>query len=462
MEDNKKENKKNSNEIKESSERLNDKDKTIEMTSDWKELKKNRNLKSPKKGKKILVFLIIVLVVLCGAAFAYFKFFRLESKDIYSLILKEYKTGVHEIMDDTIKKTNTPYIQDGQINLNSNMNDYKIFDKISLDYSLGLNLKDELMSLNFDYKEKDQNILKGDVYLKNDKIYLKSNQIYDKLLYLSEAKDAFDFKDAMSKENLENIQYLVEKSNEYLEKALEKAEYKTENAKITIKGKKTRIQKNIMIINRENINSIKNAFLSSVTNDNKFISALASLEETDQNEITKDLNSAIDEDISKDFKEMNIEIDTKLLFNTPVGIKINYDQKPVVEAVIKSNGKYNVKIYENNTTLLEGTLTVKSKNEIAFESTIENYTYNISLVTGEDMESTNFNCKITDKAGKYFDISAKSNMKFNQKISDISANKAIDISTLSSSEAETIQANLTKIFENSQLFNSLMNSELDS
>ena len=433
----------------------NNNDTVTEMTADWQKLGNSKNLKSSNRKLKILIILLLFLITLIVGPFAYFKFIKPDAKEVYNLILKEYKASINEVMNESIKNANNSYTQSGNIILDSDMNEYNMFNEISLDYSLGLDINSKSIISNIVYKEKDKDILKGDFYIKNNKLYLKSDQIYNKTLYLSDLKDVFNFEDLISIQDTKNMKYLFDKVNLSLQKALDKAKYETKYEKVAVNDKNTIVQKNIMIIDQSNANDIKNEFLNNIKSDSKLMDILAKISSENSN-LKSEIEDYIKTDITSKVESINIEIDTQIITNKVTSIKVTENNQSVIAAELKSKNSYKITAYEDDKSSFEGTLTLNNENDISFETKIDDYTYNISLITSDSADSALITCKITDKKGKYFNISLKDSIDYNNKINKISVDDAIDASTMNNNESTKLQENLSKVFESSKLLSALM------
>ncbi len=421
---------------------------TNTMTSDWRELSKNSNFKPKKRGLKILITIVVVLLALVGAGFAYLKFLKPDAQKVYGQMLQKYSSEIVKVLD---ANTNAgSFVQEGNVSIKTDMDDYSILNGISLDYSMGLDSNSKIMNANIIYKEQDKSILNADVYMQDNKIYLKSDQIYNGLLYIDEAEDD-DLNMYMSPEDVKKVDDLLEKGTKHLQKALAKATYKTERDTLSINDRKTFVQKNIMIIDKTNVNNIKNELLTSIKNDNEFLNTLKNISNEDINEIKAEIDEMIRTDASKEMEPIEMEIDTSLLTNKVLAIKLMENNESVLNAVSSGNNKYDISFAKD----LKGTLTVNNSNNVNFETKIEDYKLFMEMVTTDNKDSYNLSIKVTDPNNKYIDISMKSNTT-NKNIEKVSVDKAVDMSKLSAAEQEKISANLENVFKSSTIFGSFM------
>ena len=321
------------------------------VTADWKDVAKVSNLrhsKKMKKGPKIVLIILIIVAVLCGAAFGYYKFLKPDSQDVYGSIIKTYSNEVSKIMSDNIKKASKPYIESGSVSVETDMTTYKMLDKILLDYSIGIDPEAKTIVSDFSYKEDNKDILSGNIYVKDNKFYLESKQIYDKPLYISDASENVGLSEFTSKEDAKNMKYLTDKTSAYFKKAMLKAKYETKYGKVTANDKKVLVQKNYMTVDKTNINSIKNDILNSIKKDSEYIKILSDLTKTQTSEINKEIDEYLAEDLAADMSSLNIEIDTKLITNEIINIKIKTDNELTAKVNFVSKGVYEVSLYENN------------------------------------------------------------------------------------------------------------------
>ena len=417
------------------------------MTSDWKELSKSGNLKSSKKGLKVLIAVIILLLLVAGGVFAYFKFLKPDAEMVFTKLIKGYTSEITKVVDNSLDKNSSSYVRTGNFTFNTDMTDYKIFNGISLDYTLGMDFNSKVMSADFTYKEQDKNILAGNLYLKDKKIYLKSDQVYDKLLYLAETDEDF-FADAFSKQDIEDMKYIFKQGSIYLQNSLKKATYKTEAGSLIINGKDTKIQKNIMVIDKSNANTIGDTLLASMKNDSMFMDALKRLSDDDNS--SSKLEETIKVDSSDNFEPIAIEIDTKGITNQVVGLKLTEGASTLLNMVASSNKTYDFTLGQE----LKGTLTVNNSNDIAIDTKVEGYNVNVGLITTKSLDSYNLTVKVTDPSGKYVNASIKNNAT-NKTIPVLSIDKAVNVETMDNSEQEKLQTNLLKVFNSSKVLSTL-------
>lgn len=423
------------------------------MTADWRELSKSKNLKTKHRGLKIFLTIFIILFIFVGAIFAYFEFLKPDSQKLYDCLIKNYSSSVSKALNNTAGKNNSVYAQEGSIVFNTNIDEYKMLDGVSLTYLLGVDTNSKMMDLSLGYKENNKKVLDADLYFQNDKVYIKSDQIYDKLLFVQNDTDENDWSTTFSADAFQDIQYLFDKSSLYLRKALSNATYKTEFDKLVIKDKKRFVQKNTMIINSSNINDIKNSFINNIKNDNKFLEVLKKEYDYKDDELIKLLEEELKNDASKDFKTINIETYTMFITNKILSFNLTEGNDTLIKLISNGKKSYNVE-FENE---LKGTLTVNSSNDISFETNYENYKVFFELITTKSKDSYQIISKITDSNGKTMNISFKSGMS-SKTFKSISVEKAVDVANMNQNELAKLEENLTKVFNNSDLLKTFMSN----
>lgn len=415
------------------------------MTSDWSELSKKGNLNHRRKGLKVLISILILILIVVAAAFVYLKFFKLDSEKMYNYLFKEYSSKIiKEIKKDTDKMIGS-HTENGNITINTDMQEYKMLNGSSLDYSLELDTNSSIMNTKLTYKEKDKNIVEADIYVQDGKLYLKSNQIYNKLLYIPDT-DEISLKNNISKEDIENTQYLVEQSSLYLQKALTKAKYKTENGSLIIRGKKVRIQKNIMIIDKSNINTIKNEMVNSIKNDSRFLSIIKNIYKIEDSKISTYLEELINKDISSETEKVIVEIDTKFITNKILGFKVLENNETIVNTISTGNKTYAITIEKD----FKGEITINNSNNISLETKYKGYNIFIEIVTTDNKDAYQIVLRLTDKNGKHLNVSIKNNT-IDKEVKKVSVENAVDTSKLSENTEEIIESNLTKLIYSSEL-----------
>lgn len=448
-----------SNEIDTNNEQ-NDVQEVEQITKDWVELNQKKNLRGSHKGNKgvkLLITLLVILLLLAGGGFTYFKFFKPDAQDIYVNLVKKYGNKTSKRINDRLKRSNDSYLHEGNISIDSDMDDYKILSQLALEYSIGAEPKLNTLSSAINYKEKNKDILKGNIYIKDDKIYIKSDQISSKLLYINNKSKNNSINSLVSEKDTEDIKYLTDKINEYLQKALSKAEYKTEYGRINTGNKKVLVQKNIMSIDTTNANDIKDEFLINLRSDEKCIKTIAKYYGQDSKDIVTEINKRISE--KSKTKPLMIELDTGIINNKLASFKITEDSKERMSVINTAHNLYKIIFYDKGTESITGTVKINHENNIAIETKYKDYKYYLKLVTNSDQTNIKYDVKVTDKNDKYLTISGKNNTNYNNKIVLPKLDGATDIEKLSDSEMQEIEKNTQKIYESSDFLTSITSKE---
>ena len=444
-----------SNEIDTNNEQ-NDVQEVEQITKDWVELNQKKNLRGSHKGNKgvkLLITLLVILLLLAGGGFTYFKFFKPDAQDIYVNLVKKYGNKTSKRINDRLKRSNDSYLHEGNISIDSDMDDYKMLSQLALEYSIGAEPKLNTLSSAINYKEKNKDILKGNIYIKDDKIYIKSDQISSKLLYVNNKSKNNSVNSLVSEKDTEDIKYLTDKINEYLQKALSKAEYKTEYGRINTGNKKVLVQKNIMSIDTTNANDIKDEFLINLRSDEKCIKTIAKYYGQDSKDIVTEINKRISE--KSKTKPLMIELDTGIINNKLASFKITEDSKERMSIINTAHNLYKIIFYDKGTESITGTVKINHENNIAIETKYKDYKYYLKLVTNSDQTNIKYDVKVTDKNDKYLTISGKNNTNYNNKIVLPKLDGATDIEKLSDSEMQEIEKNTQKIYESSDFLTSI-------
>ena len=444
-----------SNEIDTNNEQ-NDVQEVEQITKDWVELNQKKNLRGSHKGNKgvkLLITLLVILLLLAGGGFTYFKFFKPDAQDIYVNLVKKYGNKTSKRINDRLKRSNDSYLHEGNISIDSDMDDYKMLSQLALEYSIGAEPKLNTLSSAINYKEKNKDILKGNIYIKDDKIYIKSDQISSKLLYVNNKSKNNSVNSLVSEKDTEDIKYLTDKINEYLQKALSKAEYKTEYGRINTGNKKVLVQKNIMSIDTTNANDIKDEFLINLRSDEKCIKTIAKYYGQDSKDIVTEINKRISE--KSKTKPLMIELDTGIINNKLASFKITEDSKERMSVINTAHNLYKIIFYDKGTESITGTVKINHENNIAIETKYKDYKYYLKLVTNSDQTNIKYDVKVTDKNDKYLTISGKNNTNYNNKIVLPILDGATDIEKLSDSEMQEIEKNTQKIYESSDFLTSI-------
>lgn len=426
-----------------------------EHSREWKDLSGMNNLHSSKrkmkKGVKVLITLIIILVLIIGGILVYFKFIKASAEDIYMGLIKDFDSDVTEQLNDEMKNTESALAQSGTISLFTNMKDYEVLNNTSLSYAMAGDAKDKSVLASVKYKENNKNVLGANIYLKDKKLYIDSKEIFSKTLVYNDIPTNSNISMGNSKDDIENAKYFVNKTNRYLENALKNAKYKTEYGKIDVNGKKALVQKNIMLIDSTSANKIKDEFLKNVKNDEKFIEILG-IANSDKEDFEKALDEMTKSDISKDIKNIKIEIDTNLITNKFLKANMLYEQEKVFEITKNKEKEYKINSYSDNKSVFEGILKIKDDDNISFETKIEDYTLVIEY--NEENDNSKVSAKIKNKNNEYFNIVSTNNTS-NAKVKKVSTSNATDISKLTEQDTGEIENNISKLLESSKVLKAL-------
>ncbi len=431
-----------------------------EITKDWVELNKSKNLRSSKKGNKIIktfIALLVVLILLIGGGYTYFKFFKPDSKATYINLVKNYSKKTSKNITNNIKKSNESYLHEGSITIDSDMDDYKMLNQISLEYSMGGSPRTNIFATTVDYKEKNKDIFKGEIYIQNDKMYIKSDQVYNKVLYYNNIIKNDNLKSITAIKETDDFEYLINKTSSYIQKALDKAKYKTAYKKINIKGKPTLVQQNIMIINPSNANEMKNEFLFDLKSDDKSIKTISKYFGQNQKDLLTEISDYISKDITKTTKKLVIELNTGILNNKLASLIIKEDGKKVLNVTNSAKNTYKIVINDDKN---ESISTLKTtRNNMVLETKYKDYNYYIDVITNSEQTNIKYDIKITDKNSKYITISGKDNADYNHIMTTQRLENAIDAEKITESEASQIESNIDKIYQSSDFLKSLVPEE---
>ena len=425
-----------------------------EYSMEWQDLSGGSNLsgskRKVKKGAKVLITLIVILVLLVAGALAYFKFFKADSEDIYMGLIKDIDSDVTEEINKGIKEVKEDSVASGNISISTNMEEIKDLNGISLDYALKEDSKDKSILANIAYKEAKKDILDANIYVKDKTLYIDSKQIFSKTLLIKDDSVSIGSNITDSKEKLENTKYAVNKTSRYLAKAFENAEYKTEYGKVSVNGKKAFAQKNIMNVSSKTADRIKNSFLTSIKNDDKYLESLGipSKEGTTVKSVIDQMTS---QDTSANMKDASLEIDTNIFTNKLLRFEYKYDQKKLIEVTKVADNTYKVVLYDENDSY-EGTLKVRDDN-MSFEITIGMYSYLIEA--SEENDNAKMSIKVTSNNKEYFNIKFTKNSDKGKTIKPIDTKKAVDMSKLTEQDVGEIENNISKLMEKSNLIKAL-------
>ena len=326
-----------------------------------------------KKHLLLLIILIILLLVTLGVGGIYFskKLVKPSPKQIFTAAINKAFLNTTTLLD----KNND--IINGTFNLKSNITGNNLDTTeteiinilnnifISVDYGIDYTNKVTLLSFNSTYE--DAELLKADIYLKNNKGYVLLNNVYDK--YLS--TDIENYNNIFTKfEYTEDHQIVIEEIQKAITSSL-KDEY-------FIKEETEGITKNILFLNNITGPALIKSIFTSFDNNIKFKTSLSKVLDTEEKAINEYITEVLDEfnepsssskiikisiytdNKTKEFKKFEFEIEEnnseKIIIITKNDIK-NYDYQYYLDAKEVYSGNVTIKS-EGEKTNIKSTMTM--------------------------------------------------------------------------------------------------------
>ena len=436
---------------------------------------------APKKKSKKGLILILLLIVAIIAGVVIYKFVLLKPNKAYDQIFNVYKEKVSKALKTTIEPIESSILETGNISIETNVDDFKDFSNLAVDYKFGLDYTNKKIELTTNLKESSKDILKTAIYLVNNKIYLSSEQIYSKMLLIG---NSYNMDEIFENIKPSDLSYAIKSFGNCFVNALANADYTSQDTKIKIGDKSTLVTDNIMVINEKNLDKILKSFYKEIKNDHKLVDIISTASKVDVDQINSYIDSYLNE--SHDFSkgEIRVHTYTKLFTSKVVSIKasvnsdgesqdildITFDKKNITINVIfdsdnkitakSTDGKsFDIIFYSYEEEVFNGKITKNSENNYSLETEVEGYTVKATFEYKEENSDRiiKSNIEISD-GSEYLKISIDSKTQYNMELGDVNVSGAVDINNLSSTDMKKIEKNIKKVVKNSKALSSLFAS----
>ena len=408
---------------------------------------KPKKEKKKGKGKGLLVFLLFILILAGVAAFVYFKFVKLDSKTVYNKIFKAYRQEVSNVINDNITPFQKGATIKGEFKITSNMPGFMNLKDVAVTYESGFSVDNKVAKTAIGLKEQGDEIVTVNGYLMNEKLYVKADKILDKTLIASDIEglnEMFDkLEESLAKVDLTEYKYVVDSINKHLTSALNKATYSSSTTQVTINGKNTPVNDNVMVIDNSNINDIISEFLKLFKSDSKLLEILAKNLGVTTDSIVQMLPNNPNAQLEKPIK---VNVYTTLVTNELVKIHASYEEV-TFDVVKTANNTYSIKVSDGKETYEAKYTKVGKKSTLVID--IEGLTATLEYEAGKGSVSFNYT-----EGENFVNVAFTYEINSNT-IEKINVDGAVRIEDLTSEDALKMAENIDKAFENSVFYDAV-------
>lgn len=411
-------------------------------TLDSTQTKLNDNPIIPKKknkNSKLLIIIGILMAMLIGLGVHYIYTIN-NPKTIFTKASDKFFGSIQNLIAETPNFINESYLYEGNIKINTNVEDYAFLNNESFNYSMGIDLKNRKVETGYEIVEGNNKLIDVKANIKDNNAYIDFADLFDKVILLDDKtikenmgigiNDIFSkLEEFYAEENIKDIKYIVDSFNNFTNDALKKVTYEKENSKITINGKSVNVTKMTLAFTKENMSIIGNVFLNGILNDNKLIDELVQLSGSDKKEFIDGLK----EELKQIEKEEPTTISKISVYTTGIlgkVVKLSMEEDNKEEIYFVNYKDYKLIVTEENVIEInDKKLIVKTGDDVILTGKVNSFSeenINIDIVSEEkDLFKGNFaysnnNSSISIDFNFEFDTEEKVILKLSSKTSKIS------------------------------------------
>ena len=363
-----------------------------------------------KNGYKGLICAVILILLIGLIGFGYYY------KNKPEVIFKTTTSRVHKSLyiDDNVKSNKVDF--DFLLNVDVSGNKelateevkklVNVVNNLLFKFSLYNDLESNILNLGINTQYNKKELFNTSVYYENNKVYLDLKDLYDKIIY-----DEVEVDKDENKINVDDVKTILDEYFTGLEEALNKAKFETE--KVNLNGSK--VTKNKLIINSDNIKDVYKTLLDYLTNSDKFLKAFSNISGMKSDEIKETLGK---EEIPKLEKSISINLYTKGFNNDVVKASIESGEKEILTMAQTSKDSYEMKLSSAD---FEFKCDIKSKDskdaQMVCSTEVEKvklgYTMNIKVDDNYKFEKPSIKA---DKLVKFSEMSEEDTNKIMEKL----------------------------------------------
>lgn len=328
----------------------------------------SNNQKKNNKSLKIILIVLAVLLVGIGGYFLY--------NILFSGPVSAYKTVINDFskeLSNSISNYDTAKAEfeiTPEISIIGNEQITDLINKFSIKYNASIDYKNSKLAFNLSALYDDGELLNADIVYDNE-MYIMLNNMLSKAIEIEEV----DLKDLFKQSNNEDAKIVIEKFTKALNGSLKDKYFSKESETISVNGKDVKTDVNIMTVDEKVAMEMSKSIVNTLKDDDKFISAFATITNTDESKLKEQLKSA-----NEVFDD---ELDSSEKFEIRLYTKgFNHD---FVRIELKANG-VSIMITETNND--EYLVSVNGLIEIRIKASVE---YNKSVDIEKPSKSIKYN-----------------------------------------------------------------------
>lgn len=438
----------------------------------------NEFVEKKKNNKKILVAVLSIVLVLL-VAFGY-KLYLGDSIVLFKTALNRGYKDISEILDSAEKNQfeydlNENIVIDGNVNLNSNLEELATYTGYDYKFNMGVNVKEQKMGLGLSLLKNNETVIDGIFYILQNMLYMKSDKVYSQVLYSDMGSNMFESMNTEEIEttyNYDDIDRIVEKMTIYVGNAFERENFTKENSTLNVNNEEMDVVKHIYTIDKDAAYNIMTSILNQIKEDEEFVELVAKVADIEVSEVKEALNEAT---VSKEdfeyFETIKLNIYTTGFFPKFLGMGMTQDGITMTYTETKEQSEFNLSeesisvkaVTKDNVT--EGSVKSSGSDVLTFKLKLEekdksskmdlnlsiplltaNVTANIesNRVSNKRMENTiqfNFNMG-SGEAATNLDANLVYNMEIGGTMPTVATEGAVDVNTLPETELVQLMTNI--------------------
>lgn len=420
----------------------------------------NNNMSSfeeNKKNNKILPICLIIIAVICLGLGSIFYYLSSPKKIVFSVINKSYEKYdklVNNTIDFDITKDSIKV--NGDLNIDTNISGFEDINQDVIKYSSGIDYKNKKVEGGISLNENNVTLAEVMAYLVDDTLYMSLGDDYKGLINMgnSNFNEIIDLDDLNNNYTKDDINYVVKAYKDILIDCINSKDLTKGTDTISIDGKDVKVNKVTYIIDSKVLKELNNNITDKVLNNKELLNRLAKISGKKVDDIKESLtDSKKDFNVSDDVK-YTLDIYTKGITNSFVGIKLSDDNSLINVIVNKDNTKITLK--NSDDLAIVFTVNEYSDEKIDLDYDIDYFDEKISgnfKISNKEVKKNNYKGLI-ELSFKYNENNASVkinyNMEIGSKIADVDTNSAVSYDQ-ASNDLMTAITNITTRLESSNI-----------
>lgn len=331
------------------------------------------------KKKVLLIVLAVVLIVLIGLFIGY-KFFLTDSKTLYDKAIDkfyaQFESVVHKADNLLIDYDfNKPVVIEGNVAFDTDMTELQAYTGYNYDYRFGIDEPNKQMELYLGMLEHDSLVLDVLARFSSTRMYIESSKLFDGYLY-EDGVTNMDFGSLTSIHyDFDAVLTVGTVLRDVLKAQVEAHTFIKQTT--TVDGVEGKVLAHSIVLNKQVVTDLKNAFADSFLNNSNVLEALTSLLGESQDDVKIMLEQLKETEVSEDMNEVTIALYTTQFTGNVVGLElfdednffryVEQDNKSVL--TIHSSGQDLLKVETEGDTSY---LTLYSEDQVMTMKVTEN------------------------------------------------------------------------------------------